>query len=235
MLGYFESTRAVGLYAAASKLPWALIGFANLWLSVFFPHTAQRLLEDTQAFARDLGRVVTATIVLAAAATVAAFLCAGTLMTTIFGASFAEASVPFALLSGAAALVLLQANFSNVMLAGGDQRDYALLMTMGATIVVALNLALIPLFGTIGAATSTLLGECCLTAFTLRGARRRVGSVPLDSARLLRGAFAVGAMALSMIGARFVGGAIVQISVALPTFLLAAFGLGVFEPRVVRQ
>jgi O-antigen/teichoic acid export membrane protein len=229
MLGYLDSTHAVGIYAVASKLPWALITFANLWLNVFFPHTAQRLLAGTRGFAHDLGRIITATIVIAAAATVGAFLCAGTLMATMFGASFQAASVPFALLTGAAALVLLQANFSNVLLAGGSQRYYAVVMTIAAATIVLLNLILIPLLGTVGAAISTVCGEIGLTAMTMIGVLRRLGSVPLDAGRLFRGAAAVCLMALAMIGARSVGGAIVQIGVALPTFIAAAWALRVFD------
>ena len=235
MLGYLYSTHAVGIYAVASKLPLALIGFANLWLNVLFPHTAQRLLADARGFAHDLGRIMTATIVIAAAATVGAFLCAGTLMATLFGASFQAAAVPFALLSGAAALVLVQANFSNVLLAGGTQRYYAVVMTIATAVVVLLNLVLIPPLGTRGAAISTVCGEIGLTALTLMGVRRRLGPIPLEARRLLRGAAAVGLMAVAMVGARSVGGAIVQIAVALPTFVAAAWAFSVFDRDLIRR
>jgi O-antigen/teichoic acid export membrane protein len=235
MLGYLDSTASVGVYAVASKLPWALITFANLWLNVFFPHTAQRLVADPRGFAIDLGRVVTATIVLAAAATVGAILCAGTLMATMFGSSFQSASAPFALLSSAAALVLLQANFSNVLLAGGSQRYYAAVMTIAAAAVVLLNLLLIPALGTVGAATSSLCAELGITALTLMGVRRRIGPVPLDVDRLLRGAAAVSAMALAMIGARSIGSAIVQIGIGLPAFVAAAWAFRVFDSDFIRQ
>jgi O-antigen/teichoic acid export membrane protein len=235
MLGYLDSTHAVGIYAVASKLPWALIAFANLWLNVFFPHTAQRLLADASGFAHDLGRIVTATIVIAAAATVGALLCAGTLMVTLFGASFQAASVPFALLSGAAALVLLQANFSNVLLAGGSQRYYAVVVTIAAACIVLFNLILIPLLGTLGAAIATLCGEIGLTTLTLVGVRRRLGPFPLEAGRLFRGAGAVGLMALAMMGARSLGGAVVQIGVALPTFVAAAWLFRVFDRALIHR
>lgn len=235
LLGYLDSAHAVGIYAVANKLPGALVGFANLWLNVFFPHTAQRLLADTRSFAHDLGRIVTATIVIGAAATVGAFLCAGTLMATLFGPSFQAASVPFALLSSAAALLLLQASFSNVLLAGGSQRYYAAVMTIAAAFVVLFNLILIPLLGTIGAAIATVCGEIGLTTLTLMGVRRRLGPFPLDAGRLFRGAGAVGLMALAMIGARSLGGAVVQICVALPTFVAAAWLFRVFDRDLIHR
>jgi O-antigen/teichoic acid export membrane protein len=235
MLGYLTSNHAVGIYAVASKLPGAIIGFANLWLNVFFPHTAQRLLADTRSFAQDLGRIVTATIVIAAAATVGAFLCGGTLMAALFGASFQAASVPFALLSGAAALVLLQANFSNVLLAGGSQRYYAALVTVAAGSIVLLDLILIPPLGATGAAIATVCSEVGLTLLTLMGVRRRLGPLPLDAGRLFRGAGAVSLMALAMIGARSLGGAVVQIGVALPTFVAAALLFRAFDRDLIHR
>jgi O-antigen/teichoic acid export membrane protein len=235
MLGYLDSIHAVGIYAVAAKLPLALVTLANMWLNVFFPHTAQRLATDPLSFTRDLGRIVTATLVIAATIVVGAFLCSGTLMTVMFGPAFHAASEPFALLSVAAALVLLQANFSNVLLASGSQRYFVIVMTAAAAMNVCLNLILIPQLGTMGAAISTALGESFLTTLTLIGVRRRLGRIPLEVSRLLRGAVAVAIMALAMLAARFAGGAAVQIGVALPTFAAAAWMLQVFDLDLIRR
>jgi O-antigen/teichoic acid export membrane protein len=235
MLGYLDSTHAVGIYAVASKLPWALVALANIWINVFFPHTAQRLAVDPRGFAQDLGRVVTATLVISAAVAAGAFLSAGTLMTTMFGPSFYAAAEPFALLSFAAALVLLQANFSNVLLASGSQRYFVVVMTIAAVLIVGLNFIFIPLLGTIGAAISTVIGEMGLTTATFVGARRRLGPIPLEAGRLVRGGIAVTMMAVSMFAARSVGGAVVQIGVALLTFAVAALVLRAFDPALVRR
>jgi O-antigen/teichoic acid export membrane protein len=156
-------------------------------------------------------------------------------MTTMFGASFRAASEPFALLSVAAALVLVQANFSNVLLAAGSQRYFVVIMTVAAAAVVLLNFILVPLFGTVGAATSTVLGECCFTTFTLIGVTRRLGPLSLDATRLARGGITVAFMALAMIGARSVGGAVAQVGVALPVFATTAWVLRVFDRDLIRR
>jgi O-antigen/teichoic acid export membrane protein len=235
MLGYLDSTHAVGVYSVASKLPWALVGFANIWLNVFFPHTARRLVDDVSGFARDLGHVVNATLVIAAAVTVGASLCAGTLMTAMFGSAFHAAATPFALLAGAGSLVLLQASFSNVLLAGGSQKYFVVAMTVAATSIVALNLIFIPAFGAVGAAITTVVGEIGLTSMTFVGVRRRVGPVHLDVARLARGSAAVAAMAVATVGARLVGGAAVQVAVAAVSFGAAAWIFAAFDPALMRR
>jgi O-antigen/teichoic acid export membrane protein len=234
ILGYFESNHVVGIYAVASKLPLALISFANLWISVLFPHATIRLADEPEAFAVDLGRIVTGALVIGAAVSVGAALCAGTLMPTMFGESFKGAAVPFALLSCAAGLVLVQANFSNVLLAGGNERLYGLIMTACATGMVVLNLALIPLIGIDGAAIATIVGECALTAVTMIAAGRRIGTVPLDRRLLPRGLAAVGAMALGMLAARSLGGAIVQVAAGVAFLAAAALALRVVDPKLIR-
>jgi O-antigen/teichoic acid export membrane protein len=234
ILGYFESNYVVGIYAVAGKLPLALITFANLWISVLFPHAAQRLDDEPAEFAVDLGRMVTGALVIGAAVSIGAALCAGTLMPTMFGDAFQSAAVPFALLSCAAALVLLQANFSNVLLAGGNERLYGVIMTVCATGMVVLNLALIPLIGIDGAAIATIVGECALTAVTLIAVRRRIGPVPLDWRMLPRGLAAVAAMALAMLAARWVGGAIVQVAAGVAFLAAAALALRIVDPRLLR-
>lgn len=229
MVGYLESTHAVGIYAVAGKLPLALGTLASIWITVLFPYAARRLATDAQAFVEDLGRIITAAIVIGAAVSVGSLLCAGTIMTALFGESFQAASGPFVLLAIAAALVLVQANFSNVLLAGGEERSFVVIMTIAAATVVLLNVILIPSFGTNGAAVATVLGEAFLTALTFVATRRRLGPIPLDSSRLLRGGIAVAVMAVAMYAARALGGAAVQIAVGLVTAVAAALLLRVFD------
>jgi O-antigen/teichoic acid export membrane protein len=235
ILGLVDSAHTVGIFSIATKLPQALIVLANVWLNVFFPHTAKRLADDPRDFAHDLGRVVTATIVISTAIVVGAFLCSGTLIPTMFGASFKASSEPFALLTVAAALILVQANFSNVLLAGGSQRYYAITVSVAAGAIVVLNLALIPLFGVIGAAIATVAAEVGLTTATFVGARRRLGPISLDHARLARGAAAVLAMGSAMYLARFLGGAVVQIGTALVAFAAAAWRFRAFDHTLIHS
>ncbi len=229
MVGYLESTRAVGIYAVAGKLPLALGTLASIWITVLFPYAARKLATDVKGFVEDLGQILTAALVIGAAVVVGALLCAGTVMTALFGNSFAAASEPFALLAIASALILVQANFSNVLLAGGDERYFVVIMTVAAVVVVVLNLILIPPFGTNGAAMATVLGEVFLTAFTFVAVRRRLGPVPLETSRLLRGCVAVLMMGVAMYAARSLGGAAIQIGVGVVTAGVAAWMLRVFQ------
>jgi O-antigen/teichoic acid export membrane protein len=232
MLGYLDSTHAVGIYAVANKLPAGLVLLANVWINAFLPHTARRLATAPEALAEDLGHVLTATLSLSIAICVGAYLCAGPLMPLLFGHAFRAAAAPFWLLAVAGSLVLVQASFSNIL---RGQRYYTVVITGAAGAIVALNFVLIPLSGPLGAAIATVAGELGLTSLTFLGVRKMLGTVRVDSARLLRSVVAVGIMAAAMILVPALGGGVIaQICVGLVIYMTAAAALRVFDTRLLR-
>jgi O-antigen/teichoic acid export membrane protein len=229
ILGYLRNVHTVGEYAAASKLPMALVGFAGLWFSVFFPHAADRLVNDRGGFAKDLRTLVTSSVVIALGISATAPLCASQLIGAVFGTAFGGAATPFALLSVYAAIVLIQVNFSNVLLAAGSQRYYMMIITLAATATVGLNLALVPALGATGAALSTLLAEVMLCCMTVFGVRRRLDGPLIDRRRVLRGLVAAGVAAGATAAVGSVAGAAAMVATALLVFLTAAVLTDAFD------
>jgi O-antigen/teichoic acid export membrane protein len=231
MLGYLRPVREVGEYAAAYRLPLALVGMAGIWFSVFFPHAADRLKDDLAGFKEDLRGVVTTAIVLGLGISAAAPICARSLMPTLFGPGFQAAATPFALLAVYSAVVLVQVNYSNVLLASRRQRYYMLIITVSTAVVVIMNLLLIPRFGATGASVSTLMGELLFCGLTALGVRRRIGPGLIDGRRIARGVAAAGVAAAATFASRWIGGVEVQVPTAVLTFLLVAFAVSAL-PRV---
>jgi PST family polysaccharide transporter len=232
MLGYLDSTHAVGIYAAANKLPMALVILANVWINAFLPHTARSLASEPKALAYDLGRVVTVALTVSAAMCVGAVLCADKLIPLMFGSSFGAASGPFSLLVVAGALVLVQSNFSNVL---RGQRYYTVTISIAAGAIVLLNFILIPLSGPMGSAIATVVGEVGLTVATFLGVRQRLGHIPIDFARVVRGCGAVAAMAAAMtVIPTLGGGVVVQICAGAAVFAVASLSLRVFDVALLR-
>lgn len=235
MLGYLDSTHAVGVYAIAYKLPASLIVLANIWLNVFFPHTARQMQEDRGGLARDLGRVITATVIISAAVVVGAALVSHSLMPALFGSRFRSAAGPFAILAVAGALVLIEASFSNVLLAAESQRFYMVTLTATAVLVVALNATLIPTWGVRGAAVATVTGEAFLTLVTFIGVRRYLGRVTVDGDRLVRGAVAIGIMAAAMIISGRLAGLLAELAAGTIVLGLSCWKLDVFDVRLLAR
>ena len=235
LLGFLVSTEVVGIYSAALRLPAALIGIANVWLNVFFPHGSASFASDRRRFLQDIGHTLTATIVLAGAVATAGPLCARDLMPALFGPKFAAAAGPFALLSVASALILVQATTSNSLLASGRERSYARIITVVAVGLLACDLAVIPLWGAMGAAAVSVLAESSIVALTVIGVQRGVGPFPVDWRRVSRGALAITIMAAATAAARTSRLALVEIAVATVTFCAAAIALKAFDPALVRR
>jgi O-antigen/teichoic acid export membrane protein len=235
LLGYLSSTHSVGIYAIAYRMPAALIMLANVWLAVFFPYGAQRHATHPESFLRDLGRVVTVAVVLSLAAGVAATLCARDLMPALFGMKFRSSAAPFALLSWAAALVLIQATTSNALLASGNERRYSGIVTAVAIGLVLIDIAAIPAFGAIGAGIGAVLAEVAILTLTIRAVWHRLGHFHLAWRRILRGACSVALMGAATAAARTTHSAGAEVSVAFFSFLLGGIVLGAFDPGLLRS
>jgi O-antigen/teichoic acid export membrane protein len=160
LVAYMTGDRQAGLYAAASKLPLSVIGVASMWFAVSMPETA-RLHSTGQLDAiRAQTRVATTTAIVAGPPFVLLGpVFATDIAKTLFGARFASAGPALAILSISVAVSLVQIVVTSVVMGAGRERPYVRAMAFGAAINVALNLVLIPLFGIVGAAISTLVSE----------------------------------------------------------------------------
>jgi len=182
LLGVTVGARQVGIYAVAARLPLALVTLANVWLAVFFPHGSTAAMQAAHILRRDVGRVLSVTAVASITLACAAPFAARELMPLMFGRAFASAAAPFALLSVACALVLIQATTSNVLLAVGLERLYGKLITIVALIMITADIPLCIYLGATGGAIAAVGAEALIVGLTGTAARRALGGLDLDFA-----------------------------------------------------
>jgi O-antigen/teichoic acid export membrane protein len=167
-------------------------------------------------------------------------LLSGEILTVIAGAEYGSAAPVLALMLVALALVFLRSVFTNALVAYGGQRALLAPSLSVLAINLALNLALVPLFGAVGAAAGLLLSEFAFLALTLR-AYSSFGELPRPH-RPGRALVAAGAMAaiLSLhlvIGAGGLGSALLLASVGLAglgVYAAALHVLGALPEQVLR-
>jgi O-antigen/teichoic acid export membrane protein len=234
MLAYFRPPADVGIYAVANRLPSALVTLAGAWINAFFPHAASLANSDPKALLGQIGRVVTSMIVLGIGIAIGAALCAEDLMRWLFGAAFARAGAPTAVLAVAASVTLVAATFGNALLAAGFERIYARALTVALVVSIAANAALIPAAGALGAAIATLCGQLVIAAAFTTTVVRRLGRVTIDWTRLVRGLLAGAIMACCVLLTRGFGGG-VPAATAILTFPVAAWYLGAIDPSLIRR
>ena len=234
LLGYLATSRDVGVYAVANRLPYSVVTFANLWIQANFPLAVVTMREDPARFRADVSRVLTAATVVAIAIACGAVVFPSRLMAALFGHAFSAAGRPFAILTAAMALVLIEAILSNILIAGSRDKRYAQIVTLAACVNIGLNLVLIPSLAASGSALATLVTEALLVVMTLVATRSIVGLPRLDVARLGRGAACVALMCGAMVAlgtvsvwlALFAGAAVFAASAAV---------FRVFDPALWRR
>lgn len=235
VLGYLTDAHDVGLYTAANRLPASVIALANLWLQAVFPRAATRLRANAQAFRRDLSAALSGAIVIALAITAGAAVTASRLMPALFGIAFRDAATPFALLAAAMSLVLVEAVLSNVLIAGGKDKAYAIVVTTAAGANLALNFLLVPSLQATGSAIATLVTESLLVALTLVFGKAVVGTPPISWARVCRGAAAAAMMCGAIEIMAGLTSILVAIAAGLAAFSLAAVLTRPFDPHLWRR
>jgi len=195
LLGYLKDTAVVGQYAAAAKLPIVIAGFTMLWASALYPHASRVFQRDPAAVRRQLGMFTSMSVCVALPLAVSFTFVSEDLMTALFGAAFGAAAAPFAVLMWATAVSLVSINVTHVLLAVGGERQFAVSVTAGAVLNIALNFALIPGLGATGAAYATLAAEAMVLLVSLWQLTHRLGRMSLELGRIAGAVGATGAMA----------------------------------------
>lgn len=234
MLGYLKDAETVGIYAVAYKIPLAVIGFAALWSSVFFPHASALAGQDRVELRKQLDAFASMCIVLSLPILMGALLLGGDLMPELFGDAFAAASTPFVILTAAAALVVVTINYGTVAVAIGDERHVAIGTALAAGSNLVANFVVIPLFGMTGAASATLVAEIVVFAYVFARLRKSLGPLGFDTERLARAGVATALMAVAIV---VVGGgpsAVVRAGLGVAVFTVAAAALRVLRPHEIR-
>ena len=223
LLGFLASAAAVGQYTVAYKLPLAFLGLASLWVTVFFPHASA---QPPNVLQRQLS-IITMIIL-----GVVAPLCAGSailgtpLMVALFGPSYHAAGAPFSILMVGVAFAAVDMSIGQVILATGHERRFAVGVSLGAGMNLALNVLLIPTLGTSGSALATVAAEALVLvfmAFTVTS----LGLAPrLLWSRVIFIALATALMAAALLLVDVDGSVFARIAIGLGIYGVALFLTG---------
>jgi O-antigen/teichoic acid export membrane protein len=235
MLGWLRDPATVGQYAVAYKLPFGILAFAALWGGVLFPHFSALAQRSRTELREQLGFFASISLVVSLPLLAGAIIVGPELVPQLFGAQYAPAGTPFVLLMGAAALVLFTVNLGTTAVAAGDERHYAIAVSLGAALNVVVNLLVIPPFGMIGAACATIAAEVAVFAYVAVRVRRLVGPTPLERERIVRAATATAAMTAVLLVLPADLGATVKVAVGVVVFVVCALSLRVVHVAELRR
>ncbi len=199
MLGYLSTSYDAGEYAAANRIPGAILTFAGSWLSVVFPHSAALADTDRARLRRHAGMLLSVIAMFSLPLVACTPFVAHGLMVAAFGSQFGPSATAFALLTVTVALSLIDGTLSTLLLGLGGDRRYAVVVTTTALFNVVVNIPVIALFGRNGAAVVTIVSEALLFTLLVRASGRLLGGIAVEWSRLARAGLAVLPAVLSLI------------------------------------
>jgi O-antigen/teichoic acid export membrane protein len=160
LLGAFETSASVGVYAAVYRLPNAWLAAVSILGAALLPLTT-RSREDTSELAR-LRRSSLRVSCSAALALLALSPAVFWAVPVVFGDDYRSGQWPVVILLVSTAVATASAPLHQLYLATGRDRVYALCLSTAAGVLVTASLVLIPPMEMAGAAVATLIAHTTL-------------------------------------------------------------------------
>lgn len=160
MLGWFKSTKEVGIYSAAIKIPQLLIVPIGLLGTAALP-ALSRFFQDKEKFSNLVKQIIQISMYLAFPFIIGGVLLAKPIIALIFGQEYIAAYPIFQII-----LPMIFAVYATHILNLGLfihnlQKKTMLLAAAAALFDIILNYIFIPIYGYWGAAISTVFSEYC--------------------------------------------------------------------------
>lgn len=173
MLSWMKGMEMVGLYSAPNKLLSFTHQIPTIFATAFFPQMA-RFVADRL----ELGRIVTTAIkylvMLAVPMVAGIFMISDPLTVLVFGGSFTHSATALRIMAFASALQFINIFMAGLYGATNHQNRILQIEIVALVFKVAVNLYLIPHYGFLGAAISTVATEALVCALALGWALRRI-------------------------------------------------------------
>ncbi|UCF71515.1 MAG: flippase [candidate division WOR-3 bacterium] len=164
MLSFLRSDQVVGWYSAAYRIVLVLTGIAGIYGMVYLPALTKRIRVSKSAAKALVNRSFKILLSFSVPITVGGILLSSHIIKFIFGEQYLEAIVPFQILLIAVLIIFTSVVFSYAMISLGKQKQLAIYSTLAAVFNVGLNFLVIPRYGAVGAAITTVISEA--TVFT---------------------------------------------------------------------
>lgn len=207
LMSLLRDMSEVGMYAAAAKLLDLTQKIPILAARVVAPMLFQKSHDDPAAYRKICNAMLRAATGVAMAIGLSFNLLAEPLITFVFGEKYANAAIILQVLGAAFALRFVSTALQTVLTTSDLHVRRTKSIAMATLANVGFNLVLIPLYGSIGAAISVILGNLVLISAFLFAARH-----PVDVGAALRGI---------LIAAAWAGAAVVVARYVTPDPLLA--------------
>ncbi|BBB25455.1 oligosaccharide flippase family protein [Amphritea japonica] len=157
MLGIFSSLGDVGIYLVAARNTSFVLFVESAFLLVTMP-----LISKGYSSGQDLKKIIslqTLLVFLAVTVFVVFFFIFGEWLVALFGEGFHDSYKPLVLLSLGYLIGALFGAGPHILMMTGCEKPASIILLFSTVLNVILNLALIPIYGIMGAAVATVVSE----------------------------------------------------------------------------
>jgi len=158
-LSFYHGDAVVGWYAAPYNLIMMLMIISHSINQSLYPSLTRRYAEDAGAVGRVFGRVLKYLLIISLPVAMGATILARPIVFALYGEAFEHSTVALQVLIWVLPAMFLTDLFGHTAMAMGNERDVARVNAVSAGFNVTLNLLLIPSYGLVGAAITTVLTE----------------------------------------------------------------------------
>ena len=230
-LGLLDGERSAGVYAAPQRLVLFLTAVSSMFGAALYPRLSASWAEGREAYERVLALGVRMTVVASVPLATGGALVAGPLVRLVYGGGYEDGGAVFRWLVPAVVPISISTVLGYALLAAGRERHYLRASLIGAAVVVAANLALIPRLHSIAPALATLAAECAVFVAMALGLRRAHRPGALRTVAIAAAAAAL--MAAAILFARSAP-VVLQVGLGAAVYIAAIAALGGVGPDDVR-
>jgi O-antigen/teichoic acid export membrane protein len=172
LLGFFKTSREVGLYTSAYKIVTLASSIPMLIFTSYLPF----LIRENDNFSSDWKKYVLLMFSVGLPIGIGAGLFAPIIVTSLYGAEYQGAILPLRILSIDIIAVFVSITFAQPLLLFGKEKRYLSIVAWSAGLNLLCNLFMIPMFGMTGAAVTTVAAEGLVAIRSWRAMKQEVTS-----------------------------------------------------------
>lgn len=178
LLSILKTNADVGIYNAAYKVVENIAFFPAMFIGLVMPIMSRYIFHEREKFERVADKTFKVFLILAVPLVIGAFFFAKNIIALIGGTGYEESVLVLKILAFAMAFIFFGNFFTNVIIAGNQQKKLIAILSFCAVFNVALNLFLIPKFSYMGAAVTSSLTEFLVVIFSGAACWRILGYIP---------------------------------------------------------
>ena len=165
VLGFLRGADFVGWYSAAYKSVAFILVMGGLFFETTFPVISRHYKQSSERLPGLLNTSLRVTLLLAIPMAAGGTVLAGPILIGLYGPQYRAATIAFQFLLWAVAIELVGMNWGYALMACDRAHEYMKAVGLGALLSVALNLALIPKLGLMGAGIARLTSSAAITFY----------------------------------------------------------------------